>query len=64
MLLRLKISLSCFNRHFIVYTRCTPSEWRNLRDDARQTTTVGLAGWDRPETADEIALRNRKDSQV
>lgn len=58
------ISLSCFNRHFIEYTRCTPSEWRNLRDDACRTTTVGLAGWDRPETADEIALRNRRDSRT
>ena len=57
------VSLSCFNRHFIEYARCTPSEWRNLRADTRRTTTVGLAGWDRPETADEIAMHNRKDSR-
>ena len=56
-------SLSCFNRHFIEFNRCTPSEWRNLRQDTRRTTTVGLAGWDRPETADEISVRNQRDSQ-
>ena len=54
-------SLSCFNRHFAEFGRCTPSEWRNLRDDARRTTTIGLAGWDRPETADEIETRNLRD---
>lgn len=55
------LSLSCFNRHFIDSHQCTPSEWRNLRCDARRTTTIGLAGWDRPETADEINTRNLKD---
>jgi len=54
-------SLSCFNRHFIEFNRCTPSEWRNLRNDTQRTTTVGLAGWDRPETADEISIRNQRD---
>ena len=54
-------SLSCFNRHFVEFNQCTPSEWRNLGDEARRTTTVGLAGWDRPETADEIETRNLKD---
>lgn len=56
-------SLSCFNRHFVELNGCTPSEWRNLRSDARRTTTVGLAGWDRPETADEISTRNQRDRQ-
>lgn len=56
-------SLSCFNRHFAEYNQCTPSEWRNLRHDARRTTTVGLAGWDRPETAVEIRSRNLRDGQ-
>ena len=54
-------SLSCFNRHFIECNRCTPSEWRNLRYDTRRTATIGLAGWDRPETADEISIRNQRD---
>ncbi len=58
------ISLSCFNRHFAEYTGCTPSEWRNLRNDARRTTTVGLAGWNRPETADEIETRNLQDRRT
>ena len=55
------LSLSCFNRHFIELNQCTPSEWRNLRYETRRTTTVGLAGWDRPETADEINTRNLRD---
>ena len=54
-------SLSCFNRHFAEYNQCTPSEWRNLSHGERRTTTVGLAGWERPETANEIEMRNRKD---
>ena len=54
-------SLSCFNRHFFDFNRCTPSAWRNHHDDVRRTTTIGLAGWDRPETADEINSRNMKD---
>lgn len=58
------VSLSSFNRHFIAATQCTPSEWRNLRDDAQHTTTIGLAGWDRPETADEIKTHNLEDSRV
>ena len=57
-------SLSCFNRHFFEYNQCTPSEWRNLREDVRRTTTIGLAGWDRPETADEIETRNLQDRQA
>lgn len=55
------VSLSCFNRHFAEYNRCTPSEWRNLRQESQRTVTVGLAGWERPETANEIEMRNRKD---
>lgn len=55
------LSLSCFNRHFIELNQCTPSEWRNLRYETRRTTTVGLAGWERPETADEINTRNLRD---
>jgi len=55
------LSLSCFNRHFSELNQCTPSEWRNLRQEARRTTTIGLAGWERPETADEIESHNRKD---
>ena len=56
------LSLSCFNRHFVELNQSTPSEWRNLRRGTRRTTTVGLAGWDRPETADEIYTRNMRDS--
>ncbi len=55
------VSLSCFNRHFIECHGCTPSEWKNLRTDVRRTTTVGLAGWERPETDDEIETHNRQD---
>ena len=55
------VSLSCFNRHFAEYNGCTPSEWRNLLNDTRRTTTVGLAGWNRPETADEIKTHNLQD---
>ena len=55
------LSLSCFNRHFYEFHQCTPSEWRNLRQEAGRTTTVGLAGWSRPETADEIETRNLED---
>ena len=57
------LSLSCFNRHFTELNGCTPSEWRNLRHEARRTTMIGLAGWERPETADEIESRNRRDGK-
>lgn len=57
------LSLSCFNRHFTELNGCTPSEWRNLRHETRRTTMIGLAGWDRPETADEIERRNRTDGR-
>ncbi len=56
-------SLSCFNRHFMELNGCTPSRWRNLSDEARRTTLIGLPGWDRPETADEIQARNRTDAR-
>ena len=56
-------SLSCFNRHFFELCGCTPSEWRADHGNGRKTATVGLAGWDRPETADEIETRNLRDSQ-
>ncbi|MBO2516384.1 MAG: AraC family transcriptional regulator [Clostridiales bacterium] len=55
-------SLSCYNRHFIEFNGCTPSEWRALPDGSRRTLLVGLAGWDRPETSDEIEQRNRIDT--
>lgn len=55
-------TLSCYNRHFFELNRCTPSEWRTLPDGSRRTLLVGLAGWDRPETSDEIEKRNRKDT--
>ena len=57
------LSLSCFNRHFTELNGCTPSEWRNLRHETRRTTMIGLAGWERPETADEIERRNRTDGR-
>ncbi len=56
-------SLSCFNRHFIELNGCTPSRWRNLRGGARRTTLIGLPGWERPETADEIEARNQTDAK-
>lgn len=55
-------SLSCFNRHFFELCGCTPSEWRTRHGEGRKAATVGLAGWDRPETADEIETRNLRDS--
>jgi len=54
-------SLSCFNRHFYEQNQCTPTEWRGRGRDVPRATVIGLAGWDRPETSDEIEARNRTD---
>lgn len=56
-------SLSCFNRHFFGFNGCTPSQWRKLRGEGRKAATVGLSGWERPETADEIEFHNLQDSR-
>ena len=54
-------SLSCFNRHFLQFMGCTPSQWRRTPNSSQRPQLLTFTGWQRAETPEEIASRNRSD---
>ena len=55
-------SLSCFNRHFLQFMGCTPSQWRRAPNSHQRPQLMTFNGWKRAETPEEISLRNQADS--